>query len=297
MLLIAFLALLGTTLVGTFAPEEWYWGTIGSVALGAIVALTADFGGADIVLSISRARPATPEEDRVLQNVVEEMALAAGVPVPLIYVIDDPALNAFATGPSPEHAVIAVTSGLLAKLDRDELQGVVAHEMGHIRNFDIQFMTRMTLIAGLIPLIADLLLRLRWFGIGRGRHGGRHGSNFGAIFLVVGLLLAVLAPLGSMLLTLAVSRKREFLADATAAELTRYPEGLARALAKLGSEGQSKAFSNRATQHLFIVNPLSSGTKKSRLFQTHPSIEERIAALQNLMGQFPSPNSTDTSRA
>jgi heat shock protein HtpX len=283
-MLIVILAALGTVIVGVYEPNYWYFGTAGATALGAIMALVARTGGPGIVLGLSRAREATHIEDQVLSNVVEEMAIAAGLPKPKIYVIDDAAPNAFATGKDPENGVIAVTTGLLNKLDRDELQGVVAHEMAHIRNYDIRFMTMVALIAGLIPLLSDFFLRMQWFGGGRRRDDDRESNQLAMIFQIVGIILAILAPLFALMLEMAVSRKREFLADATAAELTRYPEGLASALRKIAMDPDPLEVANRATQHMYIVNPLKLSGGGSNLFSTHPATEERIRALLGLAG-------------
>ena len=288
--LVLILAALGTVIVGQYAPRQWYLGTAGAVVLGLILAIIARTGGPSIMLGLAHAREATHLEDQVLDNVVEEMAIAAGIPKPKVYVIDDAAPNAFATGKDPEHGVIAVTTGLLGKLNRDELQGVVAHEMAHIRNLDIRFMTTVALIAGAIPLLADMFLRMNWFGGGRrNRDDDRETNQLQAVFQIVGLILAILAPIFALLLEMAVSRKREFLADATAAELTRYPEGLASALRKIASDPDPLEVANRATQHMYIVNPLKLSGGGSDLFSTHPATEERIRALLGIAGVRQSP--------
>jgi heat shock protein HtpX len=223
----------------------------------------------------------------VLDNVTEEMAIAAGIPKPKLYVIDDTSPNAFATGKNPETGVVCCTTGLLNKLNRDELQGVIAHEMSHIRNYDIRFMTTISLIAGLIPLLSDFLMRMGWFGGGRRSRDSDSNNGAQSIFMIVAIILAILAPIFSVLLQMAVSRKRELLADASAAELTRYPEGLASALRRISDDPEPLEAANRATQHLYIVNPLKRNTEQSSaLFSTHPPIEERIEALSHLMGAF-----------
>ena len=236
-----------------------------------------------IVLSISRARPVTKEEYPYLYNVVEGLAIAAGVPTPKCYVIDDTAPNAFATGRKPETAVICVTTGLLQKLDRVELEGVIAHEMSHIKNYDIRLQTVVVVMAGVVALLSDWMLRSFWWG-GRRRVRGRTGSGgAGGILVLVGLALALLSPLVATIIQLAVSRKREFLADASGAMLTRYPAGLASALRKISADTEPLEAANKATAHLYIVNPLKdlkSGI--NRLFSTHPPIEERIAALEKM---------------
>lgn len=283
-LIVLLLAALGTAIVGTYAPKQWYLGTAGAVVLGLIVSLTANMSGPSIVLGISGAREATAVEDQMLNNVVEEMAIAAGLPKPKVYVIDDPSPNAFATGLNPQQGTIAVTTGLLQKLDRDELQGVIAHEMSHIRNNDIRFMTSLALIAGLIPLLADVFVRMQWFGGGSRRNRDRDDNQLAAVFMIIGLVLSILAPIFAKLLELGVSRKREYLADASGAELTRYPEGLARALRKIEMDPDPLRAANRATQHMYIVNPLQLHGRGGDLFSTHPATEERIKALMGLAG-------------
>lgn len=280
MLLITAIA---TCIVGISAPKVWFIG----IPIGAILsigaAVVARFQGTKIVLSISGARLATDIEHRVLNNVVEEMAIASGLPVPQIYVIDDPAPNAFATGQDPQHGIVAITSGLLEQLDRDELQGVMAHEMGHIRNYDIRYMTMVTILAGTITLLADYFRNMIWWGV---RSRDRDNGPLTLIFFVVGLVLSIISPIAAVLLSLAVSRQREFLADASAAEMTRYPEGLANALQKISGYGQKMEGANRAMQHMYIVNPLKLQGGSSDLFSTHPSTEERVRALMNLTGTY-----------
>jgi heat shock protein HtpX len=283
-LIVLLLAALGAAIVGVYYPRQWYLGAVGAGALGFIVALVANTSGSKIVLGISRAREATQVEDQILNNVVEEMAIAAGLPKPKVYVIDDDSPNAFATGRNPEEGIIAVTTGLLRKLDRDELQGVIAHEMSHIRNYDIRFMTTIALIAGLIPLLADLFVRMQWYSGGSRRSRDKDDNQLAAIFMIVGLVLAIVAPIFSVLLEMAVSRKREYLADASAAELTRYPEGLARALQKIAMDPDPLEVANRATQHMYIVNPLKLHSRGSDLMSSHPATEDRIRALMGLAG-------------
>lgn len=282
--LVLLLAALGTAIVGAYAPRQWFFGTAGSIALGGILALIARTSGSKIVLGLAHAREATRVEDQILSNVVEEMAIASGLPKPKIYVIDDDAPNAFATGHDPENGVIAVTTGLLNKLDRDELQGVVAHEMAHIRNYDIRFMTTVAIIAGTIPLLADMFVRMQWYGGGRRSSRDREDNQLALVFTILGFALAILAPIFAHLLEMAVSRKREFLADATAAEMTRYPEGLARALQKIAMDPEPLIATNRATQHMYIINPLHLSGEGTDLFSTHPPTQQRIRALMSLAG-------------
>lgn len=283
-LLVLLLSALGATIGGYVDPSLWPMGAGAAAFAGLIMALVARFAGSSIVLSMSGAREPTGHEGRVLENVAEEMAIAAGIPKPRVMVIDDSAPNAFATGPDPEHATVVFTSGILDKLNRDELQGVMAHEIAHVRNFDIRLMTTLAMVAGLIPLMADGLRRMLWYG-GRGRRS-KSSDNGQAVllFAILALVLSILAPLFSILLQMAVSRQREYLADATAAELTRNPEGLARALKKIASDPEPLEAANRATQHMYIVNPMKAASSAVGLFSTHPPTEDRIRRLMGLMG-------------
>src|SRR5919202_2005336 len=211
------------------------------------------------------------------------MTIAAGLPMPKVYIIDDTAPNAFATGRDPEHASVAVTSGLLEKLNRDELQGVIAHEMSHVGNFDIRYAMLVGILVGTTVLISDFFLRGLWFGGGRGGRRGGGGGNLQLIMVVIAIVLAILAPLFARLLQLSISRQREYLADATAVQLTRNPKGLADALQKISSDREVLEVANRATAHLYIVNPIKKFEKRAKgLFSTHPPIEERIQILRAL---------------
>lgn len=286
-LLIILLAALGGVIAGYFAPQYLLSGAAVAAALGLIIALLSWLAGPQIVLAVSHARDATPYELQVVHNVSEEVALAAGLPKPEVYVIDDPAPNAFSTGKDPTHSSIVVTTGLLQKLDRDELQGVVAHEMAHIRNQDVRFMTTLAIVAGLIPLLADFFAQMIWFSGGsRSRREDNNQSSAGVI-MIVGIALAILAPIFAKLLELAVSRHREYLADATAIQFTRYPEGLVRALQKIAKDEDTLTVKNRALEHMFIVNPYTTGSEMESLFSTHPPLEARMKNLQQIMGQFP----------
>ncbi len=253
--------------------------------VGTISGIATYYGGARMVLAASRAKEITHEDAPVLFNVVEEMAIAAGLPMPKIYIIEDSAPNAFATGRDPEHASVAVTSGLLEKLDRDELQGVIAHEMSHVGNFDIRYAMLVGVLVGTTVLISDFFLRGLWFG-GGARGGGRGGGGGGyiqLIMIVVAVLLAILAPLFARLLQLSISRQREYLADATAVQLTRNPKGLADALQKISGDKEVLEAANRATAHLYIVNPVKKFEKRAKgLFSTHPPIEDRIEILRSM---------------
>ncbi|HXH60293.1 MAG TPA: M48 family metallopeptidase [Fimbriimonadaceae bacterium] len=276
---------LGASIVGYYAPQYWIGGAAGCAVLGIIVALVAWNTGGEIVLRINQARDATPHELQVVNNVVEEMAIAAGIPKPEVYVIDDPAPNAFATGKGPKKGIVCVTTGLLAMLNRDELQGVVGHEVGHIRNNDIRFMTTLAIVVGLIPLISHFFLRSLWYGGGgRRRSDSDSGGQAALIFAALAIVLAILAPICTRLLELAVSRRREFMADASSAQFTRNPGALADALRKISSHPQKMQTANRATAHMFFVNPFKPVQKIASLFSTHPPVEDRIAALMGLNG-------------
>ncbi len=266
------------------------WGKGGLVLAAAIamgMAAVGYYSSDKIVLGISKARPVTKDEFPYLYNVVEGLAIAAGLPAPKCYVIDDTAPNAFAAGRKPETAVICVTTGLLEKLNRVELEGVIAHEMSHIRNYDVRLQTVVVVMAGVVALLSDWMLRsFMWGGGGRRRGRSKSGSGGaeGALILV-GLALAVLSPFIATIIQMSVSRKREFLADASAALLTRYPAGLASALRKISADPEPLEAANKATAHLYIVNPLKNikgGGGVNRLFTTHPPIEERIAALEKM---------------
>lgn len=283
-LMIVLLSALGGAIGGSYAPDYWYYAAAGSAALGVIVGLVAWHGGSNIVLKISDARTANDLERRTLENVAEEMSIAAGIPKPEVYMIDDDSLNAFATGRGPKDGVVVFTTGLVRTLDRDELQGVMAHEIAHIRNNDIKLMTTLAIVAGLIPMISEFFLRSLWYG-GRGRSSNRDNGGAALIFLVIALVLAILAPLFAKLLELAVSRQREYLADSTAAQLTRYPEGLASALNKIATAGIPLHSANRATEHMYIVNPFKPYERRIHsLFSTHPPLEQRILRLRTMAG-------------
>jgi heat shock protein HtpX len=265
----------------------WYlqWGVGGYAIFGiGIVAynLVLYFNSDRLALAISRAHPADQLEYRMLHNVVEEVAIAAGIPKPSVYIIDDEAPNAFATGRGPDRAAIAVTRGLLEIVKRDELQGVVAHEVAHIRNHDILVMTVVAIIGGLVVLFRDVFLRWGFFG-GSRRRSSRGSGQLGLILLVVGLALALVSPLLVALIRAAVSRQREYLADASGAFIVRNPHGLASALRKLeGYQGKLRAASS-ATAHMFIASPFGKDRSSATgLFSTHPPIADRVKRLESL---------------
>jgi heat shock protein HtpX len=249
-----------------------------AVAFSAVSSLFSYFAGDKLVLAQSRAREVPEAEERVLHDVVETLALGLGIPTPKLYVIEDPAPNAFATGRDPKHASVAVTRGLLEQMDRSELEGVIAHELSHVGNRDIRVMLLVTVLVGTVALLSDWLLRSMWWG---GRSRDRDRSGGGGILLLVGLVLAILTPVIATLIQLAVSRQREYLADASGAFLTRYPEGLANALRKIAADPHVLSVANKATASLYIANPLKDHPFQfDHLFDTHPPIEERIKRLE-----------------
>ncbi|MSQ37739.1 MAG: zinc metalloprotease HtpX [Chloroflexi bacterium] len=243
-------------------------------------AFVSYFAGDKLVLAQSGAREIGPDEEKVLHNVVESLALGLGIPVPRLYLIADTAPNAFATGRDPKHASVAVTRGLLDKLDRAELEGVIAHELSHVGNRDIRVMLLVTILVGMVALLADWMLRSMAWG-GGGRRRGREGSGGGGIIVVLALVLALLTPLIATLIQLAVSRQREYLADASGALLTRYPAGLAGALRKIAADQEPLEVANKATASLYFANPLKDRSALfDSLFNTHPPIAERIKRLE-----------------
>lgn len=247
------------------------------IALG--LNLLSYFAGDKIALWSTGAKPVTKEEIPYVYNLVENLCITSGMPLPKIYVIDDQTLNAFATGRKPELASIALTRGIIEKLENEELEGVIAHELSHIKNYDIRFMMIVVISVGVITLLANFFIRGRLFGFGRSRD--RNSGQIGAILMVIGIVLAILSPLIGELIKLAVSRKREYLADASGALLTRYPEGLAKALEKISQFNTSSlAGASQATAHLFIANPF--GNRARGLFSTHPPVEKRVQALRQM---------------
>ncbi len=282
-LVVALLAMLGFAI--GYATVGGTSGGIGLLGVFGIVAIAWSiigyYSGDKMVLAVSGAHRVTHAEAPQLYNVVEEMTIAAGLPqVPAVYVLDEASPNALATGRDPQHASIAVTRGLLERLDREELQGVIAHEMSHIRNYDIRFETLVGILVGMIALIADFFLRWSfWGGMGRRRGSSSGGDQAGAILAVVAIVLAILAPMAAYAVQFAVSRRREYLADATAVELTRNPLGLARALTRIASDPSPLRHANRATAHLYIANPLKKTKQVTGVFDTHPPIQQRIAVL------------------
>lgn len=253
--------------------------------LFSVISCFASYYNSDkIILKTCKARPATLEEDKKLVHIFEALMVSSGLPCqPRLYVVDDPQPNAFATGRNPQNAIICVTTGLLEKLDYYELEGVIAHEMGHIRNYDILLSAVVTVMVGFIVMLSDMFTRICFYGRRRNDDDDNKGS---AILMLVGLIFLILGPIFGKIMQMAISRRREFLADATAVEITRNPQGLISALKKLDSDSNELRFANNATAHMYIVNPFKdSPDKKKRkagLLDTHPSIDERIEALENI---------------
>jgi heat shock protein HtpX len=298
-----FLVFILTALLATFGfvigfALSGYWqGGVVALILAVLLSLGLSslsyFSGDSLVLSVSGAREVNPTTAPQLMNVVQELSIAADIPMPRVYVIADTAPNAFATGRDPKHASVAITEGLLQKLDREELQGVIGHELSHVRNLDTRFELLVATLVGSIALLADFFLRFTfWGGMTGGRRGRSNNDNGGnalvLIMFVVGLILAIIAPIIAGLVQLAVSRQREYLADASSVELTRNPYGLERALAKIAADKEVLEVANRATQHLYFVNPIKKWeARSSGLMQTHPPIIDRINRLRALTGEGP----------
>lgn len=277
-----FMAIFSLILFGIGYFFVWYFGggTTWIVALVVFIFLYNWFAYENsdkIALASVNARPADPNEYYVLHNVVEEVALAAGIPKPKVYIMEEMQPNAFATGKDQNHAAVCVTTGLLSMMNREELQGVIAHETAHIRNRDILLMTVIGVVVGLVLILRDIMFRSMWWGVGGRRRDRDEGGS--AILIVIGLILSILAPLIVALIRAAISRQREFLADATGAYIIRDPEGLASALEKIGSYTRPMRVATQATAHMFISNPFGN---IDQMFATHPPIEERIRRLRSL---------------
>ena len=259
---------------------------IGALVLAGISAFLAYWKSDAIALAVSRAKPATKEEYPRLHNLVEGLCIAGGLPKPRLYVVEDDAPNAFATGRNPRHAAVAVTTGLLDKMNRIELEGVLAHELSHVKNYDILVSTLAVTLVGIVAIVSDIGIRFLWFGGGRRDDRARGGPA--VVLALVGFLLLILAPLVARVMQAAVSRRRETLADVSGIEMTRYPPGLISALEKLRDDQTVVASSSRATAHLWIEQPLARTEEEgrlsrlNRLFDTHPPLDERIALLREL---------------
>ena len=289
---VVLLALLGATIGYAVlgSPQGALLVLAFAVLLGAGSGAFTYFAGDSLVLAVSQAREVDEAQAPKLINVIRELAIAANVPMPKVYVIDDTAPNAFATGRDPAHASVAITTGLLEKLDREELQGVIGHELSHVRNFDIRFSLIVAVMVGVIAVLADFFLRFTFWGGTRSRGSDRDsgGNAAQAIIFIVAILLAILAPLISRFIQLAVSRQREYLADSSSVELTRNPYGLERALAKIAGDREVLEVANRGTQHLYFTNPIKKFEERSSgLMSTHPPILDRINRLRQLTGEAP----------
>jgi len=276
---------IGYAIVGTPAGAVGVMGL--ALTVGVLSGVGSYFSGDKLVLAASGARAVDEVSAPQLLNVVQEMALAANVPMPAVYVIEDTAPNAFATGRDPNHASLAITTGLLEKLDREELQGVIGHELSHVRNLDIRFSLIVGVMVGAIAILADFFLRFTFWGGGR-RSSRDSGGGIAVVIMVVAIVLALLAPVISRFIQLAVSRQREYLADASSVELTRNPYGLERALAKIGGDQEVLEVANRGTQHMYFTNPIKKfEARSSSMFSTHPAIVDRINRLRQLTGESP----------
>lgn len=269
------------------APDGAGFGSLGIVGIALIMAgvmnFISYFWSDKIVLTISRAKPISQKDNKELYRTVENLCIAAGLPLPKIYMIDDSAPNAFATGRDPKHAAIAFTTGILQKLNRQELEGVTAHELSHVGNRDTLLMAVVSVLVGTIALLADFFMRSMWFG----GHSDRD-SRGNQLFMILAIIAAILAPIIATLIQLAVSRRREFLADASGVLLTRYPQGLATALQKISADREPLEVANRGTAHLYIVNPLKGKNVAgfmANLFNTHPPVEARVKALREMEGK------------
>lgn len=263
-----------------YEPSEFGFVGIGLIVSG-ISSFISYYFSDQIILGISNARPARRKSDFAFYTVAENVAIGSGIPTPKLYIIEDSAPNAFATGRDPNHAVVCATTGLLEKLNRTELEGVVAHEITHIKNYDTRLMSIVSVMVGLIALLGDWLMRMSWFG--ERKDDDRNSSN--SIFLLLGVVFAVLSPIVGELIQLAISRRREFMADAGSVEITRQPSGLISALQKISSDTEPLEVANKATAHLYICNPFKDKGQKgvslfANLFNTHPPVSERIKALK-----------------
>ncbi|MDP2586002.1 MAG: M48 family metallopeptidase [Candidatus Levybacteria bacterium] len=280
-LIIILFILFVTTAIFIYGKASGYglsYAGIGLIISG-IMGFSSYYYSDKMILGMSRAKQIQKNDNPQLFRIVENLCIGAGIQMPKIYIIEDSAINAFATGRDPKHSVVCVTTGILDRLSKIELEGVIAHELSHVRNYDIRLMAIVVILVGLVALLADFFMRSLWYG------GGRKRNNTQGIFLLIGIIMAILSPLIATLIQLAVSRKREFLADASGALLTRYPEGLASALEKIAKDKEPLEAANNATAHLYIANPFKGkieGSWFANLFNTHPPIEERIKILRSM---------------
>ncbi|MEK7450718.1 MAG: M48 family metallopeptidase [Patescibacteria group bacterium] len=284
-LIVILFVLFITTIIFVYGKASGYglsYAGFGLIISG-IIGFASYYYSDKMILGMSKAKQIAKKDNPTLFRIVENLCIGAGIPMPKIYIIDDSAPNAFATGRDPKHSVVCVTTGILEKLDKAELEGVIAHELSHVQNYDIRLMSIVVILVGLVALLADFFMRSLWYGGHRDRND--RGGNAQGIFLLIGIALAILSPIIATLIQLAVSRKREFLADASGALLTRYPEGLASALEKISKDKEPLEVANNATAHLYIANPFKdkiSGNWFANLFNTHPPIAERIRILRSM---------------
>ena len=249
-----------------------------SIIISIAMSLTGYFKGDKIALKSVKAKPIEKKDNPYVYRMVENLSITAGTPMPKVYIIDSPALNAFATGRDPKHASIALTKGIIQELENEELEGVIAHELSHVKNYDIRLMTIVVVLVGTIAMLSDIFIRSRLYG---NKRSSNSNGKMGGIIMIVGIVLLILSPLIAQIIKLAISRKREFLADASGALLTRYPEGLAKALEKISTSKATLDSASSATAHMFISNPLKN-KQFSKLFSTHPPALERIAKLRSM---------------
>jgi heat shock protein HtpX len=288
--LLIFLFVLLLSLVGLAVDYFLRGGVIGIVVVAIIVGISSFvsyFNSDKVALRMAHAVPADPVTYARYHNLVEGLCIASGLPKPRLYIVDDPAPNAFSTGRNPKHAAVAVTTGLLEKMNRVELEGVLAHELSHIRNYDVLVMTLAVTMVGIIALLSDFFLRIMFWTGGRGERDNENNNPLGIVFAILGFVLLIFAPIIATLMQFAVSRKREYLADASGVQLTRYPPGLISALEKLKDDHTSTHFASKATAHLWIEEPLDKESNKGQnkwnhLFDTHPPIDDRIHALEQM---------------
>ncbi|MBN1162377.1 M48 family metallopeptidase [Patescibacteria group bacterium] len=285
-LFIAVISFIGWFMGEIYIGGEGYFFVGWALVLSGLSSFITYYNSDKIVLAISGATEVKYEDDPYLHKLVENMTIASGIPTPRIYKIEDTAMNAFATGRDPEHSVICFTTGIVDGLEKRELEGVIAHEMSHIGNYDIRLMSIVSVLVGSIQLLADFFTRGRFYKMGGGRRSGssRSGGRVGMIIMVLGILMLIISPIIATLIKMAISRKREYLADSTAALITRYPQGLANALRKLSKDREILEAANGATAHLYIVAPIkdSFGFTIMTAFSTHPPIEDRIARLESM---------------
>ncbi len=274
LMLIFALVIIALAWIWTYYSNDSYAPVIMAIMLATTLNLVSWFAGDKIALSTAGAKEISKEDNPYVWRLVENLSITAGTAMPKIYIINDASMNAFATGRDPKHSSIALTTGIIEALENEELEGVIAHELSHIKNYDIRLMMIVIVCVGVITLLADWLIRGSLF-----RSRGSDRNNNGLI-AIIGIVLAILSPIFAKLIQLSISRRREFLADASGALLTRYPEGLARALEKISKQNQPLAHANKATAHLYISNPFKGGA--NNLFSTHPPIEQRIKALRSM---------------